>query len=175
MLHAHLPYVRHPEHASFLEETWLFEAITETYVPLADMLDRLRADGVPFRLCLTLSPTLLTMLRGAAIPVALFVFGVSLSFRSLGDLPLEVPIAVAFKLVVHPMVVYLLLNWIGGFDPLWVRTAVIAAALPPAADVVRLATLYRSGPASASQAVLLASYVAVATVTLIMVLVVGHQ
>jgi 1,4-alpha-glucan branching enzyme len=63
VLHAHLPYVRHPEHTSFLEETWLFEAITETYVPLADMLDRLRREGVPFRLSLTLSPTLLTMLR----------------------------------------------------------------------------------------------------------------
>ena len=34
VLHAHLPYVRHPEYASFLEEDWLFEAITETYVPL---------------------------------------------------------------------------------------------------------------------------------------------
>ena len=63
VLHAHLPYVRHPEHPEFLEESWLFEAITETYVPLVDMLDRLRRDGVRFRLTLTLSPTLLTMLR----------------------------------------------------------------------------------------------------------------
>lgn len=63
VLHAHLPYVRHPEHPDFLEESWLFEAITETYVPLAAMLDRLRADGVEYRLTLTLSPTLLAMLR----------------------------------------------------------------------------------------------------------------
>jgi 1,4-alpha-glucan branching enzyme len=63
VLHAHLPYVRHPEHADFLEETWLFEAITETYLPLLEMLDRLRADGVAYRLTLTLSPTLLAMLR----------------------------------------------------------------------------------------------------------------
>ena len=27
VLHAHLPYVRHPEHADFLEEDWLYEAI----------------------------------------------------------------------------------------------------------------------------------------------------
>ena len=25
ILHAHLPYVRHPEHDKFLEESWLFE------------------------------------------------------------------------------------------------------------------------------------------------------
>jgi predicted permease len=119
--------------------------------------------------------SLLTMVRSAAIPVALFVFGASLSFRSLGALPLEVPLAVAVKLVAHPLVIYLLLNWIGGFDPLWIRTAVIAAMLPPAADVVRLATRYRAGMLPASQAVLLASYVAIATVTLTLVLVAGHQ
>jgi hypothetical protein len=34
VLHAHLPYVRHPEYEYSLEENWLFEAITETYVPL---------------------------------------------------------------------------------------------------------------------------------------------
>ena len=34
VLHAHLPYVRHPEYPEFLEEDWFFEALTETYVPL---------------------------------------------------------------------------------------------------------------------------------------------
>ena len=34
VLHAHLPFVRHPEHDKFLEENWLYEAITETYLPL---------------------------------------------------------------------------------------------------------------------------------------------
>ena len=34
VLHAHLPYVRHPEYPEFLEEDWLYEAITETYLPL---------------------------------------------------------------------------------------------------------------------------------------------
>ena len=38
VLHAHLPFVRHPEHDPFLEEDWLYEAITETYLPLLAML-----------------------------------------------------------------------------------------------------------------------------------------
>lgn len=63
LLHAHLPYVRHPEHANFLEENWLFEAVTECYLPLLQMFDRLRANQIPFRLTLSLSPTLITMLR----------------------------------------------------------------------------------------------------------------
>ncbi|MBI4355382.1 MAG: DUF1957 domain-containing protein [Candidatus Omnitrophica bacterium] len=62
VLHAHLPYVRHPEDEHFLEERWLYEAITETYLPLLEMLERLLNDGVPFRLSLSLTPTLLSML-----------------------------------------------------------------------------------------------------------------
>jgi 1,4-alpha-glucan branching enzyme len=63
VLHAHLPYIRHPEYESFLEENWLFEGITETYVPLILALERLREAGVRDCLTLSLSPTLMTMLR----------------------------------------------------------------------------------------------------------------
>ncbi len=63
VLHAHLPYVRHPEHARFFEENWLFEAITECYLPLLNMLERLQRDQIDFRLTLSLSPPLLTMLN----------------------------------------------------------------------------------------------------------------
>ncbi len=38
ILHAHLPFVRHPEHDEFLEEDWFFEAITESYIPLLEMM-----------------------------------------------------------------------------------------------------------------------------------------
>ena len=62
VLHAHLPFVRHPEHAKFLEENWLFEAITETYVPLVQIMDGWLRDGMETRLTLTLSPTLCSML-----------------------------------------------------------------------------------------------------------------
>ncbi|MDP2941425.1 MAG: DUF1957 domain-containing protein [Candidatus Omnitrophota bacterium] len=62
VLHGHLPYVRHPEHENFLEEDWLYEAITETYIPLISILEKFMQDGVDFRLTMTLSPTLLSML-----------------------------------------------------------------------------------------------------------------
>ena len=63
ILHAHLPFVRHPEHEDFLEEDWLFEAITETYIPLLGMMQRLVRDGVPFKLTMSLTPTLCAMLQ----------------------------------------------------------------------------------------------------------------
>jgi 1,4-alpha-glucan branching enzyme len=62
VLHAHLPWVRHPEHPEFLEEDWLYEAITETYIPLLALMDRLVSEGARFRLTMTLSPTLCEML-----------------------------------------------------------------------------------------------------------------
>jgi len=38
VLHAHLPFVRHPESDYVLEEEWLYEAITETYIPYCEFL-----------------------------------------------------------------------------------------------------------------------------------------
>src|SRR5438132_4443440 len=63
ILHAHLPFVRHPEHEHFLEEDWFFEAITETYIPLLQMMQRLVNDNVPFKLTMSLTPPLCAMLQ----------------------------------------------------------------------------------------------------------------
>src|SRR5438046_881776 len=63
ILHAHLPFVRHPEHEHFLEEEWFFEAMTEAYIPLLRMMQRLLADRVPFRLTMSITPTLCAMLQ----------------------------------------------------------------------------------------------------------------
>ena len=62
VLHAHLPFVRHPEHEKFLEENWLFEAVTETYIPLLQILEGWRRDGMTVPITLSLSPTLCSML-----------------------------------------------------------------------------------------------------------------
>jgi 1,4-alpha-glucan branching enzyme len=63
ILHAHLPFVRHPEHEYFLEEEWFFEAMTEAYIPLLRMMQRLVSDGVPFKLTMSITPTLCAMLQ----------------------------------------------------------------------------------------------------------------
>jgi len=62
ILHAHLPFVRHPEYREFLEEDWLFEAITETYIPLINVFDKLIEEGIDFRITMSLTPPLISML-----------------------------------------------------------------------------------------------------------------
>lgn len=67
VLHAHLPYVRHLDEPAVLEEKWLFEAITECYIPLINVFDRLTAQGVDFRITLSLSPPIITMLKDSLL------------------------------------------------------------------------------------------------------------
>lgn len=62
VLHAHLPFVRHPEDATVMESEWLHEAISGTYLPLLQMYEGLAMDGVPCRSTLSLSSTLIAML-----------------------------------------------------------------------------------------------------------------
>ncbi len=61
ILHAHLPFVKHPEYDYFLEEHWLFEALSESYIPLLMQFESLRNEGIDFRLTMTISPPLAEM------------------------------------------------------------------------------------------------------------------
>jgi 1,4-alpha-glucan branching enzyme len=63
VLHAHLPWVRHPEHARHLEERWFYEALIECYLPLLDAFDRMAEDGVRFALTMSVTPPLAAMMK----------------------------------------------------------------------------------------------------------------
>ncbi|MBI4656338.1 MAG: DUF1957 domain-containing protein [Elusimicrobia bacterium] len=62
VLHAHLPFIRHPEYEDFLEEDWFFEAMTETYIPLLDIYERLTRENIDFRITMSLTPPLCAMM-----------------------------------------------------------------------------------------------------------------
>ncbi|GAE24760.1 glycogen branching enzyme [Halalkalibacter wakoensis JCM 9140] len=63
VLHAHLPYVRHKEQGR-LEERWLFEAITESYIPLLWELQKVEVEDV---VTISFSPPVLEMLSDTII------------------------------------------------------------------------------------------------------------
>lgn len=62
VLHAHLPFVHHPESEDYLEEQWLFEAMSETYIPLLLNFKKLEDEHVDFRITMSMTPPLLSML-----------------------------------------------------------------------------------------------------------------
>ena len=114
---------------------------------------------------------MLAFLRGAAAPCALFTLGVTVALRPWTGISLDLPLLLAIKLVIHPALVCALLIHIGGFDPVWIRTAVLMAALPPALNVFVLAQQYGSYVQGASNGVLVGTLVSVATVTGLLVLI----
>ncbi len=67
VLHAHLPFVKHPEMEDCLEQRWLFQAITETYIPVLKSLFTLSEEDIPFRITVSLSPPLLDMLNDSLL------------------------------------------------------------------------------------------------------------
>jgi malonate transporter len=75
-----------------------------------------------------------------------------------------VPIAF-LKLVLHPLVCYVVLSWIGDFSETWMFSAILLAALPTATNVFVIAQQYGVWVERASASVLLTTLMSVATVT----------
>ncbi|WP_150525841.1 AEC family transporter [Roseibium sediminis] len=108
---------------------------------------------------------MLTYLSGAAAPCALFAMGVTVALRPVGRVPFELPAVLVVKLIVHPVLIYMLLIWIGGFDPIWIATAVLMACLPPATNVFVIAQQYGVYVQRAASFVLIGTIASVLTVT----------
>lgn len=108
---------------------------------------------------------LLGYLSSAAAPCALFAMGVTLALRPLKRVPREMaPIAV-LKLVVHPLLCYVVLSAIGDFSQTWLFSAVLLAALPTATNVFVIAQQYGVWVERASASVLVTTCLSVLTVT----------
>ena len=105
----------------------------------------------------------LSFLMGAAAPSALFALGVTVASRPVGRVPAEIGVALAIKLLLHPLLVYLILSLVGSFDRVWVYTAILMAALPPALSVFVMATQYQTYVERASTAVLFGTVFSVPT------------
>ena len=111
---------------------------------------------------------LMQFLQNAAAPCALFTLGVTVALRPLQRIPWEVPLLIVVKLVAHPLLLFLMLSLLGPFDRVWVATALLMAALPPALNVFVFARQYDRWVEQASSAVLVGTLASVATLTSVM-------
>lgn len=108
---------------------------------------------------------LLDYLAMAAAPCALFAMGVTLALRPLKRVPHELSVIVALKLMLHPLLCWLMLSLFGNFSDVWVYTAVVLAALPTATNVFVLAQQYGAWVERASASVLITTMLSVASLT----------
>lgn len=109
--------------------------------------------------------TMTEWLANAAAPSALFLLGVTVALTKATAMPREVPYLVVIKLIIHPLLVWVLLSSLGTFDPMWVFAAIVMAALPPALNIFVISTQYNVGVERASACVLMGTIVSVFTLT----------
>ena len=118
---------------------------------------------------------LLQFLQNAAAPCALFALGVTVALRPLKKIPWEIPPLAFVKLLLHPVLLFVLLSLFGPFDQVWIDTALLMAALPPALNVFVFARQYDAWVEQASSAVLVGTLLSVVTLTSVMWMVkTGH-
>jgi predicted permease len=114
---------------------------------------------------------LIDYLAQAAAPCALFAMGVTLALRPLKRIPAEIGYIVPAKLILHPAVMYLVMSLAGNFEPVWVQTAVLLAALPTATNVFVIGQQYGVWQERASATILITTVLSVATVTILLYLI----
>ena len=112
--------------------------------------------------------TMIEYLARAAAPCALFAMGVTLALRPLRRMPREIGLIAALKLVIHPALCYVVLSAFGNFDPVWVYSAVLLAALPTATNVFVIGQQYGVWVERASATILVTTLASVVTVTLLL-------
>lgn len=111
---------------------------------------------------------LVDYLAQSAAPCALFAMGVTLALRPLKRVPVEISYIVPAKLLLHPLLAYVILSSFGSFDPVWVSTAVLLAALPTATNVFVIGQQYQVWQERASATILVSTVLSVFTVTLVL-------
>lgn len=108
---------------------------------------------------------ILTLLRGAAAPAALFTMGVTVALRPIRRIEMDLPVLLVIKLVVHPTLAFGFLTAVGVENRVWISAAVLMASLPPALNVFILARQYGTYVERASSSILIGTIVSVFTVT----------
>jgi malonate transporter and related proteins len=89
----------------------------------------------------------LNLIAGMAVPAMLLAYGVSLRTGPLpgsGEPPLQIATLVALKLVLQPLVAFLIARYAMGLPPPAVFAVTVIAALPTAQNVFTLAVRYHS-------------------------------
>lgn len=113
---------------------------------------------------------LLDFLGMAAVPCALFAMGGSLAGYPLrGDVAPAVILG-SLKLLLHPLLVWVIAVPVLGLEGLWVSVPVVMAAMPSAVNVYLFGERYEAVPGVAARTVLLSSTASLITVAMILTL-----
>jgi len=111
-----------------------------------------------------------SLLGSAAVPCALFSLGASLAgFRIAGSLPQSLLLTVV-KLIVHPLLVWVLAVPVMGLEGIWVPVAVTMAAVPSGVNAYLFGSRYEAAPRVAATTILFTTLGSIVTLSTVLYL-----
>lgn len=105
------------------------------------------------------------MLGRSAAPVALVAMGASLARYGFGTRFAPVALISFLKLIVHPLMVWLLATYVLGLSTVFTGVAVLFASLPTGINAFLLAARYKTGEEIASSSISVSTILSIATIT----------
>jgi len=121
-----------------------------------------RVTGLPLPSFLSTS---INMMADAAVPLALFALGASLTLYQLKGDGLSASMVMVAKMLVHPALVWGL-SLMFGLPPVWVMVNVLFAAAPPGINAFLFAQNYKAGVGAVSLACAIGTGLSVLSYTL---------
>lgn len=109
------------------------------------------------------------LLGNAAGPCALFAIGLFLAGQSVREDLGQVSVLVFLKLIVHPLITWLLVTHVFVLEWPWATATILMSALPTGVNCFVLAQRYRVFVAPTSSTILLSTMLSVITVSLLLV------
>ena len=114
--------------------------------------------------------TALSLIATSALPVALFSLGALLiSYRLRSDIG-EVSMVSVSKLILHPVIAYLIGRFVFDLPPELLNPMVIMAAMPPGMNVYIFANMYDRAKGIAASSVLVSTVLSVVTISVWLVI-----
>ena len=110
----------------------------------------------------------LSIVAASATAVALIALGVSLNVTSIKSQKSVLFFITVIKLIVHPILLFIVFQFQTGIDPIWVKTAIVCASLPVAANVFVLANYYKNFESESAAAITITTIVSSITVTIVL-------
>ena len=112
----------------------------------------------------------LSIVAASATAVALIALGVSLNVTSIKNQKSVLFFITVIKLIVHPILIFIVFQFQTNIDPIWVKTAIVCASLPVAANVFVLANYYKNFESESAAAITITTIVSSITVTITLLL-----
>jgi len=109
-------------------------------------------------------------LGATAAPCALFAMGGTLRQHRISGNRVEISSLVAIKLLLHPLLVWILGTWVFTMAPLWTHVAVVMAALPAGVTTYLFAQRYQASIPTAISTVFLSTLLSILSLSLLLFL-----